>query len=95
MGETKHDACCAMRFASFNSFPPTQMNTILFQGDWNIFKGKLKQAWAMLTGDDLEYEEGKTEVFFGRILKKTGEKRAAIERTKRECQELRQQLGWC
>jgi len=31
------------------------------QGDWNITKGKLKQKWAKLTDDDLQYAEGKQE----------------------------------
>lgn len=75
--------------------PETSMNTILIQGDWNILKGKLKQAWALLMGDDMKYETGKTVEFLGRIQKKTGEKRAAIEKTMRECEELRQQIGWC
>ncbi len=68
------------------------MNTILIQGGLNIIKGKLKQAWALLTGDDLEYCEGKTEEFLGRIQRKTGEKRAAIKRARRECEDLWQQI---
>lgn len=71
------------------------MNTILIQGAWNILKGKLKQAWALLMGDDEGYEKAKTEEFLGRIQRKTGEKRAAIEKTMRECEELRQRIGWC
>ncbi|WP_395751001.1 CsbD family protein [Prosthecobacter sp.] len=69
------------------------MNTILIRAGWNILKGKLKQNVALLTGDDLEFKEGKTEEFLGRIQKKTGEKRAAIKRAKRECEELRLQIG--
>jgi uncharacterized protein YjbJ (UPF0337 family) len=68
------------------------MNTILLQAGWNILKGKFKQNVALLTGDDLEFKEGKTEEFLGRIQKKTGEKRAAIRRTRRECEELRSQI---
>lgn len=71
------------------------MNTILIQGTWNILKGKLKQACALLTGDNQKYERGKTVEFLGRIQKKTGEKRAAIQRTMRECEELRQRIGGC
>ncbi len=68
------------------------MNTILLQGDWHILKGKLKQTWALLTGDDLDYQDGKSEEFLGRIQKKTGEKRAAIKRARRECEELWEQI---
>ena len=35
------------------------MNTLAIKGDWNITKGKLKQKWAKLTDDDLQYAEGK------------------------------------
>jgi xylulose-5-phosphate/fructose-6-phosphate phosphoketolase len=37
------------------------MNTLEIKGDWNITKGKLKQKWAKLTDDDLQYAEGKQE----------------------------------
>ncbi|WP_395742681.1 CsbD family protein [Prosthecobacter sp.] len=69
------------------------MSTLCIQADWNILKGKLKQAWALVTSDDLEYEEGKTDEFLGRIQKKTGEKRAAIRRARRACEELWQEIG--
>jgi uncharacterized protein YjbJ (UPF0337 family) len=55
------------------------MNTLVIKGDWNIAKGKLKQKWADLTDDDLQYLEGKQEELLGRIQKRTGETREAIE----------------
>ncbi len=70
-------------------YPPTTMNTNSIQGDWNILKGKLKQAWAQLTFDEMKYMEGKADEFLGLIQKKTGEKRAALEKAMRECDELR------
>jgi uncharacterized protein YjbJ (UPF0337 family) len=56
------------------------MTTLEIKGDWNIAKGKLKQKWASLTDDDLTYAEGKQEELFGRIQKRTGETREAIEK---------------
>jgi len=56
------------------------MNTLKIKGDWNITKGKLKQKWASLTDDDLQYVEGKSDELLGRIQKSTGETRATIER---------------
>ena len=50
------------------------------KGDWNITRGKLKQNWATLTGDDLQYVEGKQEELLGRIQKRTGETREAVEK---------------
>ena len=56
------------------------MNTLEIKGDWNIVKGKLKQKWATLTDDDLQYVEGMQEELLGRIQKRTGETREAIEK---------------
>lgn len=56
------------------------MNTLEIKGDWNIAKGKLKQKWAQLTDDDLQYVEGKQEELLGRIQKCTGETREAVEK---------------
>ena len=60
------------------------MNKFEIKGDWNITKGKLKQKWAKLTDDDLQYVEGKHEELFGRIQKRTGETREAIEKVIKE-----------
>jgi len=56
------------------------MTTLEIKGDWNITKGKLKQKWAQLTDDDLKYAEGRQEELLGRIQKRTGETREAVER---------------
>jgi uncharacterized protein YjbJ (UPF0337 family) len=55
------------------------MNNLEIKGDWNIIKGKLKQKWAQLTDDDLQYIAGKHDELYGRIQKRTGETREAIE----------------
>ena len=56
------------------------MTTLEVKGDWNITKGKLKQKWAKLTDDDLQYAEGKQEEMVGRIQKLTGATREAVEK---------------
>ena len=56
------------------------MNTLEIKGDWNITKGKLKQKWAKLTDDDLQFVEGKQEELLGRIQKRTGQSRDAVEK---------------
>jgi len=56
------------------------MNKLAINGDWNITKGKLKQKWSQLTDDDLQYSEGKSDELIGRIQKKLGETREAIEK---------------
>ncbi|MBC8001608.1 MAG: CsbD family protein [Opitutaceae bacterium] len=60
------------------------MTTLEIKGDWNITKGKLKQKWAKLTDDDLQFVEGKQEELLGRIQKRTGETREAIEKAFKE-----------
>lgn len=55
------------------------MNKLEIKGDWNILKGNLKQKWAKLTDDDLQYIDGKQDELLGRIQKKTGESREAVE----------------
>jgi len=60
------------------------MNKLEIKGDWNLTKGKLKQKWAKLTDDDLQYSEGKSDALLGRIQKRTGETREAVEKAIKE-----------
>lgn len=69
------------------------MNTLIIKGNWNIAKGKLKQKYAQLTDDDLQYVEGSGDELVGRIQKRTGEAREAIERTVKECFEAQEKNG--
>ncbi len=55
------------------------MNKLQFKGNWNIAKGKLKQKWAKLTDDDLRFEEGHEDELVGRIQKRTGQTKEAVE----------------
>ena len=55
------------------------MTKLEMKGDYNILKGKLKQKWAQLTDDDLRYSEGQQDELLGRIQKRTGETREAVE----------------
>lgn len=60
------------------------MNTLQVKGDWNIAKGKLKQKYANLTDDDLRYNEGQEDELIGRIQKRTGQTKEAIEKAVKE-----------
>jgi uncharacterized protein YjbJ (UPF0337 family) len=51
------------------------MDKLEFKGKWNEWKGKIKQANANLTDDDLQYEEGKDDEAIGRIQQKLGKTR--------------------
>jgi len=46
--------------------------SLSIKGNWNIIKGKLKQKYAQLTDDDLQFVEGKEDELIGRIQKRTG-----------------------
>jgi uncharacterized protein YjbJ (UPF0337 family) len=60
------------------------MNKLEIKGDWNIARGKMKQKWAKLTDDDLQFVSGIEDELVGRIQKRTGEARNQVERTLRE-----------
>jgi uncharacterized protein YjbJ (UPF0337 family) len=61
------------------------MNTLHVKGNWNIAKGKLKQKYSQLTDNDLTYEEGREDELIGRIQKRTGDSKDAVERFIDEC----------
>jgi uncharacterized protein YjbJ (UPF0337 family) len=51
------------------------MSNLQLKGKWNEIKGKVKQAYADLTDDDLKYEDGKDDEFLGKLQQKTGKGR--------------------
>lgn len=61
------------------------MNTLEIKGKWNIAKGKLKQKFAHLTDDDLQFAEGKQDELIGRIQAFTGKSQEEIQRVVNEC----------
>jgi uncharacterized protein YjbJ (UPF0337 family) len=42
------------------------------RGNWTETKGKIRQQYADLTDDDMEYAEGQQEEWYGKIAKKAG-----------------------
>lgn len=48
------------------------MNSLEMKGRWNIVRGRVKQHWAKLTDDDLQFAEGKEIELVGRIQERTG-----------------------
>jgi uncharacterized protein YjbJ (UPF0337 family) len=61
------------------------MNTLHIKGDWNIVKGKIKQKYAQLTDNDLRYEDGREDELVGRIQKRTGDTKEAVQQFVDEC----------
>jgi uncharacterized protein YjbJ (UPF0337 family) len=56
------------------------MNTTEIKGSWNEQKGKLKQRYALLTDNDLIYEEGRKEEMYGRLQVKLGKTKEELEK---------------
>lgn len=48
------------------------MDELELRGKWHQVKGKAKQAHGNLTDDDVKWDEGKDEEFFGRMQDKLG-----------------------
>jgi uncharacterized protein YjbJ (UPF0337 family) len=55
------------------------MSSLTAKGNWNIAKGRLKQKFAQLTNDDLQFVEGKEDELIGRIQKRTGQIGRAVD----------------
>jgi len=56
------------------------MNTIEIKGNWNELKGKLKKKFAVLSDNDLLYEEVREDELFGKLQKKLGKSKSELER---------------
>ena len=56
------------------------MNTTVVKGNWNEQKGKLKQKFAVLTDNDLMFEEGKKDEMFGKLQTKLGKTKEELHK---------------
>ncbi len=48
------------------------MNKDQIEGNWNQFKGKLKETWGELTDDEVALYNGKRDQFLGKLQEKYG-----------------------
>ncbi len=55
------------------------VNSQTLQGSWNEVKGRLRNRWNQLSGDELNVFDGNVDQLVGLIQRKTGEARGAIE----------------
>jgi uncharacterized protein YjbJ (UPF0337 family) len=60
------------------------MNKLQIKGNWNEFKGRLKQRFADLTDDDLRFVEGKEDELMGRLQQRLGKSKEEICRAMEE-----------
>jgi uncharacterized protein YjbJ (UPF0337 family) len=56
------------------------VNTLIFKGEWNEVKGKLKQKYGLLTDDDLAYSEGRDDELLGRLQIKLGKAKDEVQK---------------
>ena len=56
------------------------MNTKEVKGNWNEQKGKLKQKFAVLTDNDLMFEEGKKDEMLGKLQIKLGKTKEELHK---------------
>jgi uncharacterized protein YjbJ (UPF0337 family) len=64
------------------------MNTQALKGTWEEIKGALKEKYAKLTDDDLKLAEGKEEEMYGKVQKKLGITREALDKIIKEHHEI-------
>ena len=57
------------------------MNTTEIKGNWNEQKGKLKKQFAVLTDNDLMFDEGKKDEMYGKL-------QIALGKTKEELKKI-------
>ena len=62
------------------------MNKEQAAGNWDIFKGKVKEQWGKLTDDDLTVLEGNRDQLAGSIQKRYGIAKEEAERQVRDFQ---------
>jgi uncharacterized protein YjbJ (UPF0337 family) len=56
------------------------MNSTEVKGTWNEQKGKLKQKFAVLTDNDLMFQEGKKDEMMGKLQIKLGKTKAELDK---------------
>jgi len=61
------------------------MEKLTLKGEWDKKKGRLKQKYAKLTDDDLQYTEGKADELVGRIQQRLDVTREKARKIIREC----------
>jgi len=56
------------------------MNTTELKGNWNEQKAKLKKKFAVLTDNDLMFEEGRKEEMFAKLQIKLGKTKEELHK---------------
>lgn len=68
------------------------MNKMELKGNWNEFKGKIKEKWGELTDDDLKEVEGNYDQLVGKLQQKYG---LMKEKAEEELEKFSKDCGGC
>lgn len=68
------------------------MNNDRIEGNWEQFKGKVKETWGKLTDDDVTLLKGKSQQFFGRLQEKHG---VAQDEAEKHLKQFESSCGYC
>jgi uncharacterized protein YjbJ (UPF0337 family) len=55
-------------------------NRMQFEGKFDQYKGRIKEAWGVLSDDEIDRTEGKFDRLVGVIKEKTGDTHEVVER---------------
>lgn len=64
------------------------MNKDIWEGNWNILKGKVKEKWGDLTDDELTEINGKRDQLIGSLQKKYGYAKDRAEKEVSDWEEI-------
>jgi uncharacterized protein YjbJ (UPF0337 family) len=63
-----------------------EMNWDMVAGNWKQVKGKAKQAWARLAGDELTFMDGQSDELVGRIQLRYGIAKDSAQKQPKSCE---------
>lgn len=66
------------------------MSWNIIEGNWNQFKGKVKEKWGELTNDELDQIAGRRDILIGKIQEKYG---LAVDEAEQRIKEFEKELS--
>ncbi len=70
------------------------MNEDTIKGNWNQFKGHVKEQWGKLTDDDLTVIAGKRDQLVGRLQERLGVAKDEAEKQVKEWESKNKDCKW-
>lgn len=70
------------------------MNEDRISGNWQQFKGKMREQWGKLTDDDVDVAAGQREQFLGRLQEREGIAKDEAEKQLEDWQKRHPDFRW-